>query len=281
MKIIDTTALTEEQIHKIKLLTDTCYAHDNIRLTYPWAESGDCCRHYLSYGEDGGLTAALAILALDDETMECSAFTHPDCRRQGYFTRLFEAAMERFEAYDILFGVPESCHAAVMALSALGAELESREHQMELVLPQTVLPSITDSGLHTNAQSRSESDSKNHSKTRGGLTLISQDSPIQCDSTENTPSTTTWALIQDETTIGHCLTTPVSDACVCLHRLEIAESLRRKGYGSSFLSLLLPRIAASGIRKIILQVSGDNEAAIALYKKTGFRITETLSYYCY
>mgnify|MGYP005804173691 FL=1 len=32
---------------------------------------------------------------------------------------------------------------------------------------------------------------------------------------------------------------------------------------------------------VLLQVSGDNAVALRLYEKTGFRITETLSYYLY
>jgi ribosomal protein S18 acetylase RimI-like enzyme len=47
------------------------------------------------------------------------------------------------------------------------------------------------------------------------------------------------------------------------------------------LEKLFALLAAAGIKKVILQVSGDNAAALALYKKTGFRITETLSYYLY
>ena len=36
-----------------------------------------------------------------------------------------------------------------------------------------------------------------------------------------------------------------------------------------------------GLSAITLQVSGDNTPAVNLYKKTGFHITETLSYYLY
>ncbi|WP_243134402.1 GNAT family N-acetyltransferase [Enterocloster asparagiformis] len=38
---------------------------------------------------------------------------------------------------------------------------------------------------------------------------------------------------------------------------------------------------AIGISTLTLQVSGDNLPALRLYKKTGFHITETLSYYLY
>ena len=46
-------------------------------------------------------------------------------------------------------------------------------------------------------------------------------------------------------------------------------------------SILVSSLEREGIRRICLQVSGSNEPALHLYRKTGFRITETLSYYLY
>lgn len=316
MKIIDTPTLTETQTEEAARLVSVCRAHDGIRLTYPSEETGGGSRHYLFYEDGGTLAAILAMLPLDGQTAECCAFTHPAHRRQGCFSRLLAAAMEQFEEYDILFGITDACHPAARVLSALGAELVSREHQMEILLPQGLVSASSGAGQ----------DLPSHA----GLTLISQDYPEDCDrdtistvdtastidtasttdtastidtattidtaSTTDTtstvdtattiahaamPPTTAWTLAQDGFPIGRCLITPVSADCACLHHLEIKESLRHNGYGSDFLSLLLPRIAASGTSKLILQVSGDNPAAIALYKKTGFGITETLSFYCY
>lgn len=281
MKIIDTPILTEMQIEEAARLVSVCRAHDGIRLTYPSEETGGGSRHYLFYEDGVTLAAILAMLPLDGQTAECCAFTHPAHRRQGCFSRLLAAAMERFEEYDILFGIPDACYPAAGVLSALGAELVSREHQMEILLPQGLVSASSGTGQA--------------SPSHAGLTLISQDYPENCGrdtiSTVDTattiapaapmPPTTAWTLAQDGFPIGRCLITPVSAACACLHHLEIQESLRHNGYGSDFLSLLLPRIAASGTGKLILQVSGDNPAAIALYKKTGFGITETLSFYCY
>lgn len=281
MKIIDIPTLTETQTEEAARLVSVCRAHDGIRLTYPSEETGGGSRHYLFYEDGGTLAAILAMLPLDGQTAECCAFTHPAHRRQGCFSRLLAAAMEQFEEYDILFGITDACHPAARVLSALGAELVSREHQMEILLPQGLVSASSGAGQS--------------SPSHAGLTLISQGYPEDCDrdtiSTVDTastiapaapmPPTTAWSLAQGGFPIGRCLITPVSTDCACLHHLEIKESLRHNGYGNDFLSLLLPRIAASGTSKLILQVSGDNPAAIALYKKTGFGITETLSFYCY
>lgn len=263
MNIIKTSTPSKDQLAALDGLAQSCCAHDQIRLSYPTEDCGDGCRHYLLYTEEGALAAALALIFLDDGFAECSAFTHPDFRRRGFFRCLLHAATEEYEDCDILFAVLESCADTMAVLAALGAEPESREYQMELELePEGTLENETYPG-------------------RPHLHISQAPAPLSGEDATASP-TTSWLLYEEEkTAVGQCLITPVSPSCACLHHLEITAALRCQGYGSAFLSLLLPRLAASGFRKIILQVSGDNPAALALYKKTGFRLTETLSYYCY
>ena len=95
-----------------------------------------------------------------------------------------------------------------------------------------------------------------------------------------------------------------------LYGFEVERSQRGKGYGSSLQTVLVglfsdtenlltdlytgrtvsgipvavsSRTGASGDHKrpVLLQVAGNNTPALALYKKTGFRITETLCCYLY
>lgn len=255
MYLSKTSAPSELQLKEIVRLVEFCRIHDRIRLSYPSEEIGDGCCHYLLYTEDGILAAALALIELDHEFSECSAFTHPDYRRRGCFTRLFTAALEEGEERDILFAVCENCPDTMAALDSLGADLESREHQMELELP----PCDPECGITSPPLRHPE------------VTITSSISD----------GSSIWKLHEKGTAIGHCMLTPVSPTCACLHHVEIEETLRGHGYGSDFLALLFLRLSASGIRKVILQVSDGNPAALSLYRKTGFRLTETLSYYWY
>ena len=66
-----------------------------------------------------------------------------------------------------------------------------------------------------------------------------------------------------------------------LYDLEIRKELRGKGYGSALLSFVLDDLAKREPLPIRLQVSSGNTAALRLYEKTGFRITETLSAWLY
>lgn len=257
MKLIKTSAPTGIQLKELDDLAGRCRLHDKIRLSYPATEQGDGCRHFLLYDEHGSLTAALALLELDQELSECIAFTHPAHRRRGYFTLLLDAALEDNGERDILFAVCENCADTMAVLDSLGAELESREHQMELTIRE------------------------HHAPCSAGTRSDHTGSVIHPEVTIRQLDDSAWELAEQGQVIGHGMLTPVSDSCACLHHVEIREDLRGKGYGSDFLTLLLPRLASAGIRKVILQVSGGNPAALSLYRKTGFRLTETLSYYWY
>ena len=68
---------------------------------------------------------------------------------------------------------------------------------------------------------------------------------------------------------------------VYLYSLQVLPELRNRHLGTAFLSALLPRLAKKGFKSIKLQVSSENLPAMALYKKTGFYITQTLSFYEY
>ena len=66
-----------------------------------------------------------------------------------------------------------------------------------------------------------------------------------------------------------------------LYGLEIAPAHRGRGLGGFLLAQALSVLFLREPKPVRLQVSGDNVAALSLYKKTGFRITETLSCYLF
>ena len=62
--------------------------------------------------------------------------------------------------------------------------------------------------------------------------------------------------------------------------LDVAPSCRRRGLGEKLLDALLARLAASGARRVLLEVDVRNSGAIAFYRKLGFAQSGRLpSYY--
>lgn len=253
--IMENDCLNEQQIQNILHLVHICRMHDQISLTCPLAPE-DEARHFLFYKKTGDrlyLSGVLSVLRYDAETAECYAFTHPEHRRQGCFSQLLDHALERIGDCDILFPVSGNCPDTLAVLETLGAELDSAELQMEL-----------DLSTKTN---RSEPD----------LPLIQSRMDSQTALDE-------WTLYQDlscKKALGSCQTSIVSDTSVCLHHVEILPEFRGCGYGSILMKNLIEALQNQGFARILLQVAGDNEAALALYKRQGFRITETLSFYLY
>ena len=66
-----------------------------------------------------------------------------------------------------------------------------------------------------------------------------------------------------------------------LFGFEILPEFRGRGHGKKLLCHVLHELSGKAPLPVRLQVSGDNAAALSLYEKTGFQITETLSCYLY
>lgn len=261
--------LTDIQKAQAETLALDCCRHDSVRLSYPTDPQEHVC-HYLLYSSQGGLCAALAMIPCGETAVECTAFTHPAFRRKGCFDALLSRALEDFEEYDIFFPVSGDCPDTQKTLEALGAQLDTTEYQMEWT-PQTAGNTHNQIPLPASQEKASQPDAF----------LTSFPSPDDSETlcwnfhagiSENSSS---------ERPVGTFLTTWIGKDCVCLHQVEILPAFRSQGLGAAMLRLFLDRAAQKSISRVILQVSADNHAALALYKKTGFRITEALSFYLY
>lgn len=257
--------LSTLQIKEIRAVVDACCHNDHGSLSYPLTETA--VDHYLLYDEDQTMCAVLAWIGADDGSesyIECIAFTRPEARNRGYFSALLEQAIEDHNECDILFAVPEGdtvCFDTAATLRAIEAEYDSSDYRMELELQP-----------------------ENHTLSELHLCLLPEQNPVQ------TANPVSWTLSRipspdadssDTDVLGTCCTSLLSGECVCLHDVEILPGLRGRGYGTRLIRMLASALLDAGIRRIILHVSGENQAAVALYKKTGFRTTETLSYYLY
>jgi ribosomal protein S18 acetylase RimI-like enzyme len=57
-----------------------------------------------------------------------------------------------------------------------------------------------------------------------------------------------------------------------LYDINVFPTFRRRGYGSAVLSAAEELVAREGWTSLGLNVSGDNEAAIALYHRNGYGV---------
>jgi ribosomal-protein-alanine N-acetyltransferase len=61
--------------------------------------------------------------------------------------------------------------------------------------------------------------------------------------------------------------------------LDVAESHRRQGVGSALLAALERNFAFRGVRSVLLETAIDNEAAVAFWKRHGYRVEAILQRY--
>jgi [ribosomal protein S18]-alanine N-acetyltransferase len=61
--------------------------------------------------------------------------------------------------------------------------------------------------------------------------------------------------------------------------LDVDAKHRRQGVGRALLETLESNLAARGVRSILLETAIDNEAAVAFWKRHGYRIEATLKRY--
>ena len=264
MKLHRVHSLDSSQIRQIQTMVNKCTDSDGTRLSFPFDEAD----LFLYFEHDSSVVSAIAFIPIENLLYECSAFTDPQFRGQGFFSELLDAGIDELpKDSELIFYADKRNSAAAAVLEAIGAEMNSEEHMMKL-LPENF--SIIDC-----RSSQTGSDVS-------ALDLIA-DIHSEC---LNLDGTLTLRFHSDHAVINFS----VFPSHYYLYGFEVEESCRGKGYGTKFLSTVLARLlngsagaAADNTapRPVLLQVSGGNAPALTLYKKTGFRITETLCCYLY
>ena len=211
------------------------------------------------------LLGCMAVYQTGDDSFECVPFVHPDFRRKGIFSAILAAACKEDRIPgegSVYFSCSAENESWKNILGHIGAEHAWDEYMMEREL----------TGFETMANEKAAD-------------------MLYCRILENTDSTT-WQAVGSRSLLTQntaenltapevtCFLSPQGNS-VYLYSLEVLPELRNKHLGTAFLSVLLPQLAKKGFKTIKLQVSSENLPAMALYKKTGFCITQTLSFYEY
>ena len=286
MKLHRVHSLDSSQIRQIQTMVNKCTDSDGARLSFPFDEAD----LFLYFEHDSSVVSAIAFIPIENLLYECSAFTDPQFRGQGFFSELLDAGIDELpEDSELIFYADKRNSAAAAVLEEIGAELNSEEHMMKL-LPENFSIIACRS-----------------SQTGSDVNALDSIADIHSECL-NLDGTLTLRFHSDHAVINFS----VFPSHYYLYGFEVEESCRGKGYGTKFLSTVLAQLlngsagaiehsplsseisyhipdvsctdaASDSIspRPVLLQVSGGNAPALTLYKKTGFRITETLCCYLY
>lgn len=277
MNIIQTETLSEMQKEEIGALIAACKESAPKPPAFPMEQGSS---FYLLYDPD--LVSALSLTYFGEarEEAECLALTLPGKRRKGYFSILFEQAEAAIQDTDVWFLTDGSDEGTLKALESLGAEPEHQEHRMELDFKKTNLDLSFKSNvpcLTFNVKEIFPADQL----FSDGETLAAGKIPLTGELSFRFYIKSTSDAMHSQP-VGSChITLYKASASACLHHVLIEESFRGMGFGKQAIYLTLAYLKDKNIHTVFLNVTGHNEPAMRLYEKTGFRITETLSYYLY
>lgn len=277
MQIIRTDSISEKQKLEIEALLQECRSSEGLRLSFPFEEVNSVYL-LLDRAASGREETLISVLGLilprnpeSGEPAECCAFTLPSRRRQGCFSALLEAASEELDACEVLFLADHTSPGALSALEALGAELEAEEYRMELSLEDPALSSRGNTAPPRLLLRQTE---------EGPGTILyefflreqalSSSRPVSGEPSEPLPLRA--AAICRTKSFG---------SRACFYDFSVREELRGAGLGEEALRLVLDALQKSKLSGVFLHVSGSSLPAVSLYQKTGFHISETLSFYLY
>lgn len=227
---------------------------------------------FFLYSEDGPQPAAvLALLSEDagspdpDEPVECFAFTRPAQRQKGFFSALLQECLPLVGERDLLFPFSHEDEAGRLALEAAGAEIACTEYRMERALDAALPRLLRAPRLFLCWEETAKA---------GVLTL-------SCRAFLRSDPRREAAVCRIDVPDARGGGANLPGARGCFYGFQVAPALRGQKIGEETLLLTLKALRGRGLASLFLHVSKDNTAALGLYQKTGFRITETLSYYLY
>ncbi len=231
--------------------------------------------------------ACLILCPAGPDLWECYAFTRPDCRRQRLFTRLYGKALQLAQKEgeisgqepELVFLSDGQSPQGQAALEAMGLELWYSEHQMEACIKDLDLAgSVTSPACPLRLIRRRFFDQGMESWLYLAFLSPAAGKPAgAAQAAALVQASGQKPLANRPRCAGTCRLLPYGGGRFYLYHLEIIPDYRGYGLGRSLLHAVLASLPKSA--QVILQVSSENTAALSLYKKTGFRITKTLSYY--
>jgi len=273
--------LRPEDVHAIEELAKACVALDGGRLKLERdvlrSRPLDRVNDFL-WTAERGLVGFLGLYGYRPDQVEICGMVHPAARRQGVFSRLFEAATAELALRGVPLALlvvdrlyePGACFAR-----HVGGMIEHSEHRMSLqrepagIVPDPlvtireaaladasfVVSCLIDAfGFHTERLDDEELAAL-AKRYPGTLVIDYANEPVG-----------TVRVDRDDDMAG-------------IYGFVIVPEHRGRGIGRQVLSSLARDLKAEGVREVGLEVSVTNDAALHLYLSCGFDVMGTEDYY--
>lgn len=236
---------------------------------------------FLYYNENI-LVGYIGICCFDGETIEINGMVHPDFRRQGIFTKLFQLVKEECEkrkGYNILLLSDRSSESGQAFIKATEANYEHSEYEMYLNM-DFKSDANKEAIKEVNLRKTNNSDAREIARQNAiyfGNEFDEFDIIIMPEDEEKRGMNIYIAEVND--IIVGKIHLQIENNQGGIFGFGILPEYRRQGYGRKTLLRGIDILKDMGLDKIMLQVATHNDNALNLYKSCGFEVTSIMDYY--
>jgi ribosomal protein S18 acetylase RimI-like enzyme len=228
--------------------------------------------------ESGRLVGALSMFAPRSDEAEISAFVLPSRRRMGVFSSLLAAAepeLSRFGYASELFVVDGRSGEGKAVAARIGADY-----------------AFTEFAMRHEGSGPSEPTAKSELEIRIlGLDAVEALAALRSaafgDTLEDasnfersifaSPDRRQYGAFLGGRMIGAC-SVRIADGEAWIYGLSVEEASRGKGYGRAIIEGIVEGLSGRGLR-VCLEVESRNDAALGIYRRAGFVVRSSKSYF--
>lgn len=269
--------LTEKELKEIRSLQQICEKNDNIHLKLNWdmLENRDQNNQEdFFYYEKNELVGYLALYTFGKK-MELCGMVHPKNRRMGIFSNLFQQALTAIRTADnLLINAPAKSIAAKGFLQSIPCNYSFSEYQMKweekelkLTNKKVTLLKATEEHLPLIIQLDKEC-----------FSMVEQDA-IALNKRILEDGTQPTYMIQYLNKLIGKIRIQREPSESYFYGFAVSPEFQGRGIGRNALMQAVLYEWKNGVYNIFLEVATENEQALALYTKCGFKTYETQDYY--
>ena len=273
--------LSPEDLLEVEKLAADCVAVDGGRLKLEWgilqSRPPDQVNDFL-WVSSGNLVGFLGLYGYRQDQIELCGMVGPTARRQGIFSRLFEAAIDELASRGVpqaLLVVDRTYQAGAAFARFVGGSIEHSEHRMTLRRePERVDPDLL---VRLRQAELADAPFVASCLAEAFAVPIDQLEVEELDAlARRFPGTLVFDYANEP--VGTVRVDRDGDSAG-IYGFAVLPRFQGRGIGRKVLTKLTRDLVAEGMAHVGLEVSCTNDSALHLYTSCGFDVTGTEDYY--
>ncbi|MFZ0368293.1 MAG: GNAT family N-acetyltransferase [Halobacillus sp.] len=271
---------------RVTKLMEACIAHDNIslkleldyKLSHSFHEMKDINKsNEFMFYEGEMLIGYIGICQFGSEVMEVNGMVHPDYRRRGVFSRLYEFVegewLRRPSENMLLLSDQHSCSGQAF-IKSTGAHYDMSEYEMFLMNE----PGEKTASRQISLRKAMNKDAKEIARQNNIYFQTAPGTELTLPEEEAKHGVDIYLAELEQSCIGKVHLNR-EDSIGAIYGLGVLPEYRGRGYGREILLRSIEKLNEIKVDDIKLQVAVKNRNALSLYQTCGFEETSTMDYF--